>query len=108
MTAKLYFLKIHSINIQSEGDRMSGARGVQKCSDAGPTVTIQQPKSSLGEPLAVFILIKKTLCSNRIYIIAALIVPSLGKVRNPPPSRRTVVKATKARVQRERVSGLEK
>lgn len=51
---------------------------------------------------------KKTLCSNRIYIIVALIVPLPGKVRNPPPSRRTVVKATKARVQRERVSGLEK
>lgn len=51
---------------------------------------------------------KKTLCSNRIYIIVALIVPSPGKVRDPPPSRRTVVKATKARVQRERVSGLEK
>lgn len=40
-------LIIHSINIQSEGDGMSRVRGVQKCSDAGPTVNIQQPKSSL-------------------------------------------------------------
>lgn len=73
------------------------------------TVTIQQPESSLSEPFAVFILMKKkTLCSNRIYIIVALIVPSPGKVRDPPPSQGTVVKATKARVQRERVSGLEK
>lgn len=52
-------LIIHSINIQSERDGMSRVRGVQKCSDAGPTVTIQQPKSSLWELFAVFILKKQ-------------------------------------------------
>lgn len=52
MAVKLFPLITHSINIQSEEDGMNKVRGVQKCSDAGPTVVALRA-------FAVFILIEK-------------------------------------------------